>query len=328
MRINFAVIGTNKITDRFLAAAAEVEDFCLKGVYSRTMERAEVYGKKHGAEIYFDCLKELAACSQIHAVYIASPNCCHASQAIEMLKIGKHVLCEKPIASNLKEFTAMRNTAVEQKRVLMEAMRNVYSPGFAAIRENLPKLGTVRRASFQYCQYSSRYDNFKKGIIENAFRPELSNGALMDIGVYCVHPAVMLFGMPNQISSSAVRLSNGIDGAGTIVLEYDGMQAELLYSKITDSHVPSQIQGENASLVFDPLHNPCDITIFYRNGQKEKLDVPEKENNMNYELEEFLHLIREERYDHEYLENSALEMKVMDEVRRQLGIVFPADTQK
>lgn len=49
---------------------------------------------------------------------------------------------------------------------------------------------------------------------------------------------------------------------------------------------------------------------------------------MNYELEEFLHLIREERYDHEYLENSALEMKVMDEVRRQLGIVFPADTQK
>ena len=67
MRINFAVIGTNKITDRFLAAAAEVEDFCLKGVYSRTMERAEVYGKKHGAEIYFDCLKELAACSQIHA---------------------------------------------------------------------------------------------------------------------------------------------------------------------------------------------------------------------------------------------------------------------
>lgn len=76
----------------------------------------------------------------------------------------------------------MRKAALENQAVLLEAMRSVYSPGFQAVRENLHKLGKIRRVSFQYCQYSRRYDNFKKGIIENAFNPALSNGALMDIG--------------------------------------------------------------------------------------------------------------------------------------------------
>ena len=81
----------------------------------------------------------------------------------------------------------------------MEAMKNVHSPGFHAMMDNLYKIGTVRRATIQYCQYSSRYDKFKKGIIENAFNPKLSNGALMDIGSYCIHFLASLFGKPEKI---------------------------------------------------------------------------------------------------------------------------------
>ena len=176
MKVNFAVIGTNKITDKFLAAAGKTEEFCLAGVYSRTMERALEYGKKHGARLFFDSLEELAACGQIDAVYIASPNCCHAEQSIQMMEAGKHVLCEKPVASNAGEFRAMEGAALRNKVILLEAMRSVYTPGFRAVKENLNKLGRIRRATLQYCQYSSRYDNFKKGIIENAFKPELSTG--------------------------------------------------------------------------------------------------------------------------------------------------------
>ena len=70
--------------------------------------------------------------------------------------------------------------------------------------------GTIRRISFQYAKYSSRYDKFKEGIIENAFNPAFSNGALMDIGVYCVHPLVRLFGMPKKIIADSLLLSNGV----------------------------------------------------------------------------------------------------------------------
>lgn len=267
----------------------------------------------------------MTSCKEIDAVYVASPNSLHASQSIQMLKGGKHVLCEKPIASNQREFEEMKKAALENRRVLLEAMRSVYSPGFQAIRENLHKLGKIRRVSFQYCQYSRRYDNFKKGIIENAFNPALSNGALMDIGVYCVHPLVSLFRKPEKVISSSLKLSNGIDGAGTILAEYPDFQGELLYSKITDSRVPSQIQGEEGSLVIREIPDPQEVVLYYRDGRTETLEIPRTENNMVYEIREFLRLIREKRYSHEYLENSQMEIELMDEVRRQQKIFFPAD---
>ena len=302
-----------------------MKDFNLKGVYSRSKDKAEEYAKKHGAELAFDSLDELAACSEIDAVYIASPNSVHASQSIQMMRNGKHVLCEKTIASNLREFEQMQAAAVANHVVLLEAMRSVFSPGFEAARNNLAKLGTIRRVSFQFCQYSSRYDKFKNGIIENAFNPEFSNGALMDIGVYCVHALVVLFGMPLNVTGSSLKLSNGVDGAGTVLLEYDGMQGELVYSKITDSKLPSQIQGEDGTMVIQEICNPLTVTIYRRNGQAEKLDIQGKENNMSYEVEEFIRLVKEGNYDNRYLQNSRMEMEIMDEVRRQQGIVFPAD---
>lgn len=323
--IRFAIIGTSMITDRFLEAGNEVKEFQLKGVYSRSLKKAMDYAKKHCAEVTFDNLEILSNSNEIDAVYIASPNYCHASQAIQMLKNKKHVLCEKPICSNIQEFEQMKSAALENKVVLLEAMRSVYSPGFHMIQDNLHKIGKIRRVSFQYCQYSSRYDNFKKGIIENAFHTELSNAALMDIGVYCVHPLVALFGSPVHIKSSSLKLSNGFEGAGTILLEYDGMQAELLYSKITNSKVPSQIQGEEGSIVIQEIANPQNVTIYFRNGKTEVLNIPQKENNMCYEIETFIKLIKEKDFCHNYLQNSYIELQIMDEVRQQQNIIFPAD---
>lgn len=323
--IRFAVIGTNQITDRFLEAGNRVPGFCLTAVYSRTKERAEAYGEKHGAPLAFDSLEKLAACDQVDAVYVASPNSLHAAQSIQMMEAGKHVLCEKTIASNRSEFTRMRETAERHQVILLEAMRSVFSPGFAAIRDNLGKLGTIRRVSFQYCQYSRRYDHFKQGIIENAFRRELSNGALMDIGVYCVHPAAALFGMPEKIQSSCVTLPGGIDGAGTVLLEYPGMIGELVYSKITDSKVPSEIQGEEGTMLIDRIADPQSVGIVYRNGAEEKLNIPTTDNNMIYEVETFLKMVEGKETANPYLNHSRMELQIMDEVRRQQGLIFPAD---
>ena len=323
--INFAVIGTNIITDRFLEAGSRIPGFCLKGVYSRSRERAEEYAGKHGAQLAFDSLEELAACGEIDAVYVASPNSLHARQSILMMEAGKHVLCEKTIASNSKEFAKMRETAEDNKVILLEAMRSVYSPGFAAIRESLDKIGPVRRASFQYCQYSRRYDNFKRGIIENAFRPELSNGALMDIGVYCIHPMAALFGMPERILSSCLKLSNGVDGAGTAILEYPGMIGEVVYSKITDSSVPSQIQGEGGTMIIDRIADPQAVEIIYRDGEKESLSIPHTGNNMIYETETFIKMINSGKQENPWSDASQIELQIMDEIRRQQGITFPAD---
>lgn len=326
--IRFATIGTSAIVDRFLEAAALCEGLVHTAVFSRKKETAKAFAKKHGAEFIYTDLKELAESSDIDAVYIASPNSCHCEQAVEMLKHGKHVLCEKPAASNAAELQRMRAAAENGQAVLLEAMRSVYDPGFQAIEANLYRLGKIRSVSFRFCQYSSRYDNFRKGIIENAFRSELSNGALMDIGVYCVHPLVRLFGMPEKIEGASVFLENGVDGMGTILAQYPGWQAVLQYSKITSGYTESEVQGENGSMQIDRIADTRKITIHERTGRRDVILIPKEENNMVYEIREWLRLIENSQEDEKskiYEEASGNEMQFLDLAREKMGIRFPAD---
>ncbi|MCD8018186.1 MAG: Gfo/Idh/MocA family oxidoreductase [Clostridiales bacterium] len=323
--VRFGIIGTGKIAEKFYQANRFGKGFELTAVYSRSLERAKEFGFRKGDLSYYDDLDAFAHSEVIDAVYIASPNCCHHDQAIAMMRAGKHVLCEKPMASNYEEAAEMFRVAEEEDVILMEAMRSIYTPGFQKMTEHMKNLGRIRRATIQYCQYSSRYDNFKRDIIENAFRPELSNGALMDIGVYTVACMIRLFGAPKSIKAMGVRLSNGVDGEGTILMEYEGMIGEAVYSKITDAATSSQIQGEEACMTVREMENVKDLTIVSRRNVKQVIHFEQSDNVLNHETDAFLKIVRT-GIGWEKARDITLEtMKVLDEARRQIGIVFPAD---
>ena len=132
--VRFAVIGTSAITTRFLEAlAAAGQGAVLQAVYSRTKQRAQAFGAQYGAKAYYDSLQALAADKNVDAVYIASPNSLHCAQALCMLRAGKHVLCEKPMAATAQQARQMFRAAEENGVVLMEAMRSLYTPGFARL---------------------------------------------------------------------------------------------------------------------------------------------------------------------------------------------------
>jgi len=204
--VRFGVIGTNWITERLLEAANDVEDFKLTAVYSRTISRAEEFASKYGVTKIFTNLKEMAVSQEIDAVYIATPNSYHAEQAILFLQNGKHVLCEKPLAVNATEVARMIQAAKDHNALLMEAMKSTLLPNFKVIQDNLHKIGPIRRYFASYCQYSSRYDKYKEGIVLNAFNPEFANGSLMDLGVYCLYPLITLFGEPKEVMQLALCL--------------------------------------------------------------------------------------------------------------------------
>ena len=320
--VRFGIIGTNSITDWFLEAAAEAEGFALGAVYSRNEETGRAFADKYGCSVVYTSLEDLAASDKIDAVYVASPNSLHCAQSIMMMNGGKHVLCEKPAASDAEELEQMLAAAKRNHVVFLEAMRPVFDPGFARIQELLPELGKIRNVLFQYCKYSSRYDKFKEGVIMNAFNPALSNAALMDIGVYCVHPMVKLFGMPERVTGRSIFLENGMEGAGTVVAQYDGMQAVLQYSKITNCILPSQIQGEDATIVIREIPDTREIELHRRNGETEVIRIEKKSNNMYYETAEFIRLIESGEDAGEHNRYSQMEMKVMDEIRADAGIKF------
>ena len=324
--MNFGIIGTNFISDWFANAGRHCEGFCVQAVYSRTMEKGRTFADKHGIPDCYDSLEALASADNVDAVYIASPTACHAAQSIQMLNAGKHVLCEKPVASNEKELQAMLAAAKEHGVVFMEAMKLVINPAFDAIMENLPKLGKIRRVTFQMCQYSSRYDSFKEGKEHNIFRRECSAGALMDIGVYSVHMMLQLLGKPEAVRGFSVMLHGDIDGAGTILAKYEDKIAEVSYSKITNSALPNELQGENGVMQFHGSANsPENVKIIFRDGKEEVFYHRETENDMKYELEHFLRMIHGEESSEIHVQRSLDGLELMDEVRRQCGIVFPAD---
>jgi scyllo-inositol 2-dehydrogenase (NADP+) len=325
--IRFGIIGTNFITVQLLESVKDLEGFALAAVYSRTEEKAREFAGKYGIGRVFTNLEEMANSDCIDAVYIASPNSLHASQAIIFMKKGKHVLCEKPMASNTKEVAEMQEVARQNNVVLMEAMKSTLTPAFRSIQEHLHKIGKVRRYFANYCQYSSRYDAYKQGTILNAFKPEFSNGSLMDLGVYGIYPLVVLFGKPESIKATGVMLESGVDGEGSLLMQYKGMDAVVLHSKINNSYLASEIQGEEGSILIDKISTPENIEIRYKNGTIENIGGKPDRPHMFYEVEEFITLIKNGDSESKInsFEHSMVTAQITEEARKQIGLIYPAD---
>ncbi len=290
--MKFGIIGTNWITDRFIKAAKEHPEFTIGAVYSRTLETGKAFASTYEiANVYTD-MSDMFSSGEIEAVYIASPNALHAEQSLLAMKHGIHVLCEKPAVTSVDEMDQIIETSRTYNTTYMEAMKSTLVPSFLNLKENIDKIGPIRRFVFHYNQYSSRYDKYKDGVVENAFKPELGNGAKMDLGVYCIAPIIHLVGAPESAMKNQFLLSTGADGQGSMILTYPRMEAVIMYSKISDSFMPSEIQGENGLIEIDRISDPKNITIKYRNGQTENLSVAHDFDSMYYEIAEFIDCVK------------------------------------
>ena len=317
---NAYVIGTNFISDRFADAVIESGALELYAVYSRSLDTGKAFADKYGIRAVYDSLDKMLSDSDIDAVYVASPTFLHAEQSIAAARAKKHVLCEKMIAVNHSEFSAMKKAAEDAGVVLLEAMRPDFDGVFDLIKNELPKIGKVRRVSFDYCQYSSRYDKFKAGTVLNAFDPKMKNSALADIGIYPLHMCVSLFGEPKNISSTSVFLENGFEGAGSLMLDYEDKIALINYSKISDNFSLSVIEGECGSVIIDKFNPPSKITVRMRSGEEHELAYTPVKNNMVFEVKAFADMINGKRENAPYLSVSDATMRLVDKIYAMSGI--------
>ena len=327
-RIRVATIGSSRIAESFLKGASHDPRFCHAAVYSRTLERGRQFASAHGVEKVYTSLEELASAPDIDAVYIASPNNLHAPQAILMMDAGKSVLVEKPAATSPEELEMMIAAAKRNGVSFMEAMRPTTLPNFEAVKEALPRIGKIRRYTASYCQYSSRMEDFKNGIVASSMDANMRGGALLDLGVYCIAPMVHLFGAPWEGEFTREKLNacvqkqetivypggddahlRGVDGQGSMLIKYPDFEAVLSYSKISDSQIPAEIQGENGSIIIDRISLIIGPRLVMRVGCGTRGDTGfaggdgasatgpvslERETNKDkiyYEVKEFLDLV-------------------------------------
>ncbi|WP_373944484.1 Gfo/Idh/MocA family oxidoreductase [Vibrio chagasii] len=324
--IKFAVIGTNWITQKFVQAAHESQSMQLTAVYSRNLDSAAQFAQEFAVETTYDSLDALANDSTVEAVYIASPNSLHCEQSILMMEHGKHVICEKPVASNIVEATRMFEVAEKNGVVLFEAYKSQFLPNFKQVQLGLEKIGKVHKAHINYCQYSSRYQKYLNGENPNTFNPAFSNGSLVDIGFYCVAATVALFGEPENAQASAKLLESGVDAHGCAIFQYPEFDVTLAHSKVSDSYASSEIQGEQGAIIIDHIAECTDVKIRYRDGSIENLTQVQSENSMSYEAQAFADCIGGDHTTQTDAKQRALTVaKLITKMRQQVGVVYPAD---
>ena len=326
--IRFGIVGTGRISDWVLKGAEQDQRIRVTAVCSRSAESAEAFIKRNplacGAKIYTS-VEEMAADSQVDAIYIGTPNQTHCEYTLTSLKAGKHVLCEKPLAVNAEEGRKMVEAARESGCLLMEAMVSTLNPNFRNIASKLEKIAPIHHYSSYFCQYSSKYEALKRGEVATAFKPGTA-GALRDVGIYTIYPMVALFGRPQSVHGrlATVATAEGYaDVYGTAYLGYDGMDATLTWSKAYDSFQPTEIAGEKGNLILDEIHIARKAEIVPHaaptSGQGPKpgrtlVSEGLQFNEYYYEFKEFADLIEQGKTESEAnsLETSLIALEIID----------------
>lgn len=322
--IKYATIGTSFIAELFVTGANATGRLQLGAVYSRKNDTGVAFAKKFGCDRVYTSLDELANDSEIQAVYVASPNSCHAEQTEFLLNAGKHIICEKPITTSAAEYKRLKTLADQKGLIYIEAMIPLYNTSRSRIKSAIGEIGNIAMAKIDYCQRSSRYDRFMSGEHVNIFDMSLFAGTLMDLGVYCVYAAIDLFGMPNNIKASASFLGNGADGSGVAIFEYDNFSASLTYSKTGQSIAPTEIVGDSGSVIMETAVYYQDAYLVKQGNKTPLFDNVSKETLMGYEAMALCDFIEGKQLN-EYELNSKICADVhtcMDKIKQEANIIY------
>ncbi len=329
--LRFGTVGSGWITDEYIGGAKESGLWELSAVYSRTRERGEEFAEKHGASSVFTSLEEMARSSLIDAVYLASPNAFHFEQAKTFLEHGKHVICEKPLCAREREVKELYELADKKGLIFLEAILFLHLPQRRLLEDTLKKAGKLSLVKIDFCRRSSKWESFEKGELPNIFNPSLETGALMDLGIYCIYPALALLGEPESFHAEASFLSSGADGCGAVLLKYPETTAVITYSKIGDATENSEFQGSEGTVTVASISHLSGITFQGRDGKTESIfaDAEEKHKMMGYEARDFFRFITEpQKYREEYESCRKLALqaaRLLEGIRKKAGIRFERD---
>lgn len=319
MRLGIA--GAGLIVHHLLSFIHEVKGISLVAVCARDNQedRLGILCRDNNIQTYYTHYDEMLKSPEIDTIYVAVNNQLHYSFAKKALLADKNVICEKPFTVTLDEFEALCTLAKERNLILIEAITNLYLSNFLAIKEHLKELGAIRIVSLNYSQYSSRYDDFKKGIIKPCFDPEMAGGALMDLNVYNIHFVVNLFGKPKK-TEYFPNIERGIDVSGILILSYETFQCVLIAAKDCNAPVCTTIQGDEGCIVMPVPTNTCEHFSVIKNGKEpQEYSFWHGEHRMLQEFVAFEKVVREHdmAFAEKMQQQSRIVMCIIEETRRQ-----------
>ena len=324
--IRWGIIGTGSIAHQFARGLAVLDDAMLVAVASRTKESAVKFAEEFGVTHRHVGVEQLAANDEVDVVYVATPHPMHKDNTLRCLDGGKAVLCEKPFAMNAPEATEMVEHAREKGRFLMEAMWTHCFPAMAKVREivNSGVIGDIRQVHSSFCFRSEWNPNSR------LLDPNLGGGALLDVGIYNIALARMIYQRePSRISSMAHIGDTGIDEQSSIILGYDnGAMAVLACAVRTSTTHEASIYGTDGYIKIPHMFwKPGRIIVKTPQNQEEEFIFDRVGNGYNYEASEVMNCLRNGVLESRTLplDTSIAIMRTMDSIREQWGLVYPME---
>ncbi len=322
--MRYGVIGTGWIAKSFIDGARMLCNAEFSAVYSRTSESGNKFAAENDIPEVFTDINEFAN-GDFDAVYIASPNRLHFEQSKLMLENGKHVICEKPITVEPEELEELQTLAKKNGLIYIEAIMYMFNPARELLKDAVAKIGRITSVHFDFSQLSSKYPAYLAGTLPNIFNPALATGCLMDLGIYCVYPALDLFGLPEKIPACAHFMKSGADGSGNAAFLYDDKLVNLTYSKLGQDRLGSQIFGDEGTIVIESISKLTNMKLIDNKGNATEIigDVI-KEKLMGYEAQAFENFTKnpDDPYYQTVSERAVQVSKAMKEIRGLSGIKF------
>ena len=322
--MKIGILGAGSIAGTVADTLRQMPEMECVAIASRDLAKAQAFAEKYGFQKAYGSYEAMLEDPNVELVYVATPHSHHRDHMLLALSHGKHVLSEKAFTINAAQAEEVAQYAAEHGLYAAEAIWTRYMPSRKMIDEILASgvIGTPNTltANLSYVIAGK----------ERIIRPELAGGALLDIGIYGLNFALMHFGTDIASIGSAVQMTDtGVDAMETITIFYnDGRMAVLTHSIYARSDRKGIIHGDKGYLVVENINNPQSIAVY---DTQDKLlahyEVPAQISGYEYQFLEAKRCIAEGRTQSESMPmaETIYVMDVMDDLRRQWGMVYPQE---
>ncbi|MHA6667252.1 Gfo/Idh/MocA family protein [Homoserinimonas sp. A447] len=300
--------------------------FTVTAVGSRSKASADAFAAEFGIPTAHASYEALVADPEVDVVYVSTPHPFHAPGAKLALEAEKHVLLEKPFTVNAAEAREVVALAADRGLVVLEAMWTRFLPRSERVRQLLAD-GAIGEPRALIADHNQLLSTDPENRINSL---TLAGGALLDLGIYPVSFAHELFGVPTQVAAIAELSATGVDRQTSIILGFEGGRQAVLHTALdTPGPNTAMIIGTAGRIQFDAVwYTPTAITVFDRSGTVvERIEPSEASRGMQYQAWELERLVAAGEISGSILPpaESISIMETLDEVRRQIGLVYAAD---
>lgn len=328
--LNWGVIGCGHIANTFAEGLGCLESGELIACASNDMARATAWAERqstlHNIKYVYDNYDALLKNDDVHAVYVANTHNFHYESVKQCLQNGKHVLCEKPITLNAAQAKELCAMATANNCFLMEAVWTRFLPAIRMLQKLLSDniIGEVLTVKADFSL------NRKLDESHRLRNKSLAGGALLDLGIYPITFASIVFGeAPQRIQSAAVMDVTGVDERSFYLFEYaEGRTASLSSAYSHVSPCEAIIAGSTGHISVPNFLAAQELTVHKEGQAPETHRFPFGPNeNFSFEIQHMQDCIEQGLKQSPILphDESIQMMQTMDTLRNQWGLTYDAE---